>query len=269
MVDMKELANSLDEAYGFSKASAENDAPRSRTANATTASSFRYNSTACTANDQRTSFSTKRTHEAPITTARNFDGGKWKSSRYFPTLIHFMTVLYTKWRFSKRLEDHIERHEAVHEEEEISLVHTPTGTAQGDTPTPTSLIHPSGSGKLQHFQKRREKSARILITIVLAFLFCHTFRFVIEAYEVTHPSHSTYEHHTFCLNNKKWERYYRYCRDTLRNLLSGFMSPWFFSYYKVSVTFCSWSILRSTLSFTAVWVRGSVQSSKDLSFPYA
>lgn len=164
MVDMKELAHSLDEAYGFSKTS-ENDA-RSRTANAS-AASFRYATP--TANDQRTSFSTKRT--APTANG-------------------------------KRLEDRIERYEA-HEEEEISFVHTPTGTVQGDTPTPTSLIHPSGSGKLQHFQKRREKSARILITIVLAFLFCHTFRFVIEAYEVTHPSHSTYEHHTFCLNNKK------------------------------------------------------------------
>ena len=157
MVDMKELAHSLDEAYGFSKAT--------ETANVTAASSFRYATP--TANDPRTSFSTKRSA---------------------PTAI------------GKRSEDRIERHEA-HEEEEISFVHTPTGTVQGDTPT--SLIHPSGSGKLQHFQKRREKSARILITIVLAFLFCHTFRFVIEAYEVTHPSHSTFEHHTFCLNNKK------------------------------------------------------------------
>ena len=50
----------------------------------------------------------------------------------------------------------------------------------------------------QHFRKRREKSAMILVSIVLTFLFCHTFRLVIQAYEVTHPSHSTAEHHDFC-----------------------------------------------------------------------
>ena len=50
----------------------------------------------------------------------------------------------------------------------------------------------------QHFRKRREKSAMILVSIVLTFIFCHTFRLVIQAYEVTHPSHSTAEHHDFC-----------------------------------------------------------------------
>jgi hypothetical protein len=48
------------------------------------------------------------------------------------------------------------------------------------------------------FRKRREKSAMILVSIVLTFLFCHTFRLVIQAYEVTHPSHSTEAHHEFC-----------------------------------------------------------------------
>ena len=38
----------------------------------------------------------------------------------------------------------------------------------------------------------------ILVSIVLTFLVCHTFRLVIQAYEVTHPSHSTEEHHGFC-----------------------------------------------------------------------
>ena len=38
----------------------------------------------------------------------------------------------------------------------------------------------------------------ILVSIVLTFLVCHTFRLVIQAYEVTHPSHSTAEHHGFC-----------------------------------------------------------------------
>ena len=108
-----------------------------------------------------------------------------------------------KWTCFDRLEDQIETlgHEG-HEEEEISFVNIPTGTVvQGDTPT--SLIN--SQGRPQHFQKRREKSARILITIVLTFLFCHTFRFVIKVYEVTHPSHSTVEHHIFCeMENKKF-----------------------------------------------------------------
>eukprot|EP00095_Tigriopus_kingsejongensis_P000943 maker-scaffold360_size197209-snap-gene-0.39 protein:Tk00943 transcript:maker-scaffold360_size197209-snap-gene-0.39-mRNA-1 annotation:"fmrfamide receptor-like isoform x1" len=63
----------------------------------------------------------------------------------------------------------------------------------------------SGGGQLSnspqgahYFRKRREKSALILVSIVLIFLFCHTFRLVIQAYEVTHPSHSTAEHHDFC-----------------------------------------------------------------------
>lgn len=56
----------------------------------------------------------------------------------------------------------------------------------------------------QHFRKRREKSAMILITIVLTFLFCHTFRLVIQAYEVMHPSHSTAEHHGFCMERGRF-----------------------------------------------------------------
>ena len=55
-----------------------------------------------------------------------------------------------------------------------------------------------------HFQKRREKSARVLITIVLTFLFCHTFRFVLKFYEVTHPSHSTPEHHNHCHEQERY-----------------------------------------------------------------
>ena len=54
------------------------------------------------------------------------------------------------------------------------------------------------------FQKRKEKSARVLITIVLTFLSCHTFRFVMKAYEVTQPSHSTREHYSFCLQQQRY-----------------------------------------------------------------
>ena len=54
------------------------------------------------------------------------------------------------------------------------------------------------------FRKRREKSAMILITIVLTFLFCHTFRFVLKAYEVANPYHSTAEYHIYCHNQSRY-----------------------------------------------------------------
>ena len=38
----------------------------------------------------------------------------------------------------------------------------------------------------------------ILVSIVVTFLACHTFRLVIQAYEVLNPSHSTIEHHDYC-----------------------------------------------------------------------
>ena len=49
-----------------------------------------------------------------------------------------------------------------------------------------------------HFKQRTEKSGLVLGSIVLTFLFCHTFRLVIQVYEVTHPSGSTAERHALC-----------------------------------------------------------------------
>merc|ERR1719385_278027 len=54
------------------------------------------------------------------------------------------------------------------------------------------------SSSTSYFKKRREKSAMILVSIVVTFLVCHTFRLVIQAYEVMNPSHSTFEHYQFC-----------------------------------------------------------------------
>lgn len=62
----------------------------------------------------------------------------------------------------------------------------------------------SETSPISPVQKRRERSARVLITIVLAFLFCHAFRFSLKTYEVTHPSHSTAEHHMHCLQQNKY-----------------------------------------------------------------
>ena len=58
--------------------------------------------------------------------------------------------------------------------------------------------------KCQYFQKRKEKSAKILITIVVTFLICHTFRFVFKVYEVISPSNSLPEHHQYCSEQKRY-----------------------------------------------------------------
>ena len=57
--------------------------------------------------------------------------------------------------------------------------------------------------KCQYFQKRKEKSAKILITIVVTFLICHTFRFVFKIYEVISPDLSLPEHHQYCSKQKR------------------------------------------------------------------
>ena len=119
----------------------------------------------------------------------------------------------------------------VHRDETIELLTLNTSfdaeskievIAEGDTSSPiingqrqsrrrsseieVNKSHRSSSNSNQplHFQKRREKSARVLITIVLTFLVCHVFRFALKVYEVTHPSHSTAEHHYFCLQQNKY-----------------------------------------------------------------
>ena len=71
----------------------------------------------------------------------------------------------------------------------------------GETSSESSMERRQDS--TTQFRKRREKSAMILITIVLTFLFCHTFRFVLKAYEVANPYHSTAEYHIYCHNQSR------------------------------------------------------------------
>ena len=73
MVDMKELANSLDEAYGFSKANVNSE--KSKTPTISTAASFRFPT-----KDQR-NFSTKR-NTAAAATGESMAGsaGKWQAN---------------------------------------------------------------------------------------------------------------------------------------------------------------------------------------------
>ena len=42
------------------------------------------------------------------------------------------------------------------------------------------------------------------MAIVLIFLLCHMFRFSLKAYDVTHPSHSTAKHHSYCFMQGKF-----------------------------------------------------------------
>ena len=171
---MKELAISLDEAYGFSKpASSKKDSRK-----------FRFST------KLPSSSTTKDESED-----KGHRGRRWYSA--------------SARRGRSPLEDlnspGIE--ESCINSPATTVAETPnsikTEASEAIEVTRASISAFNGSGKGQHFQKRREKSARILITIVLTFLFCHTFRFVIKAYEVTHPSHSTYEHHVYCLHHQK------------------------------------------------------------------
>ena len=43
-----------------------------------------------------------------------------------------------------------------------------------------------------------------MVAIVLIFLLCHMFRFSLKAYDVTHPSHSTAKHHSYCFMQGKF-----------------------------------------------------------------
>ncbi|XP_059083030.1 uncharacterized protein LOC131880413 [Tigriopus californicus] len=49
-------------------------------------------------------------------------------------------------------------------------------------------------------RKRREKSTIVLVSIVLIFITCHTYRLSLRIYEVSHPSNNTLEHYQFCYN---------------------------------------------------------------------
>lgn len=65
------------------------------------------------------------------------------------------------------------------------------------------LIHKdstSSQSNNRNQRKRREKSTIVLVSIVLIFIVCHTYRLSLRIYEVSHPGNNTLEHYRFCLN---------------------------------------------------------------------
>jgi hypothetical protein len=47
-------------------------------------------------------------------------------------------------------------------------------------------------------QKRREKSTIVLVSIVILFVACHSYRLALKVYELAHPSDVTMDHFNVC-----------------------------------------------------------------------
>ena len=58
-------------------------------------------------------------------------------------------------------------------------------------------LRPSSSSH-RFVRRRREKSTIILVSIVVIFLVCHTYRLSLRLYEVAHPQNNTLEHFRRC-----------------------------------------------------------------------
>ena len=63
---------------------------------------------------------------------------------------------------------------------------------QGLTPQPSVMSHGSSS-TTRYIRKRREKSTVILVSIVLIFLLCHTYRLILRVWEISNPGSMTAE----------------------------------------------------------------------------
>ena len=50
----------------------------------------------------------------------------------------------------------------------------------------------------RYVRRRREKSIIILVSIVLIFVICHTYRLSLRLYELAHPQNNTLDHFRYC-----------------------------------------------------------------------
>ena len=50
----------------------------------------------------------------------------------------------------------------------------------------------------QLVRQKKEKSAAILVTIIVVFLLCHIHRLSLRLYEMASPESSIYEHYRYC-----------------------------------------------------------------------
>ena len=69
-------------------------------------------------------------------------------------------------------------------------------------PSVVSSGAPSTSGTLQ-FRKKQEKSTGILISIVVLFLICHSYRLFLKIYEVAKPNSHVMDSFAYCFNQER------------------------------------------------------------------
>lgn len=72
----------------------------------------------------------------------------------------------------------------------------------------TKMVSDSSSRVMgtRHIQTNSsgDRTSLILVAIVLTFLVCHSFRLLIQTYEVLNPSHSTPEHYDYCIKRDRY-----------------------------------------------------------------
>ena len=66
----------------------------------------------------------------------------------------------------------------------------------------TGIVVPS-TGMVQ-FRKKQEKSARILVAIVVVFIMCHCYRLALKVHEFLAPTNHVEESFTYCYKQQKY-----------------------------------------------------------------
>ena len=87
-------------------------------------------------------------------------------------------------------------------DEVIELRPLPPKEPQIRVPSVVSSGAPSTTGMLQ-FRKKQEKSTGILISIVVLFLICHSYRLFLKIYEFAKPNSHVMDSFTYCFNQER------------------------------------------------------------------
>ena len=65
------------------------------------------------------------------------------------------------------------------------------------------IVLPASTGMVQ-FRKKQEKSARILVAIVVVFIMCHCYRLALKVHEFLAPTNHVEESFTYCYKQQKY-----------------------------------------------------------------
>ena len=65
------------------------------------------------------------------------------------------------------------------------------------------IVLPASPGMVQ-FRKKQEKSARILVAIVVVFIMCHCYRLALKVHEFLAPTNHVEESFTYCYKQQKY-----------------------------------------------------------------